>query len=93
MRASYLGYMFRGAFGDDAAAGGAAFGAEVEDPVGGFDDVGVVLDDEDGVAEVGEAVQRAAESGNLYYVASFPQEGYIEALKEFAKQILLSYTG
>ena len=32
------------------AAAGAALGAEVDDPVGGLDDVQVVLDDDDGVA-------------------------------------------
>ena len=36
---------------DDAAAAFAAFGAEIDDPVGLFDDVEMVLDDEDGVAE------------------------------------------
>ena len=51
------GDLFGGAFGDDAAAAFAAFGAEVDDPVGVADDVEVVLDDDDGVAEVGEAVQ------------------------------------
>src|SRR3990170_43337 len=54
-------HFFGGALGDDVAAGVAAFGAEVEDPVGGFDDVGVVLDDDDSVAEVGEAVEDAEE--------------------------------
>ena len=42
---------------DDAAAAFAAFGAEVDDPVGLLDHVEVVLDDQDGVAEVGEAIQ------------------------------------
>ncbi len=43
--------------------------------------------------EVGDAVQRAAESGFLYYAASFPQETYMETMKQFAKQIMPSYTG
>jgi len=38
---------------DDAAAAFAAFGAQVDDPVGLLDYVEVVLDDEDGVAEIG----------------------------------------
>ena len=45
------------AFADEAAAVFAAFGAEIEDPVGVADHVEVVLDDDDGVAEIGEAVQ------------------------------------
>ena len=36
--------------GDDQAAARAALGAQVDDPVGGLDDVQVVLDDDDGVA-------------------------------------------
>ena len=40
-----------------AAAAGAPFGAEVDDPVGGLDHVEVVLDDDDRVALRGEAVQ------------------------------------
>jgi hypothetical protein len=39
----------RRAHRDDAAAGGAAFGAEVDDPVGFLDDVEVVLDGDDRV--------------------------------------------
>jgi hypothetical protein len=33
------------------------FGAHVDEPVGGFDDVQVVLDDDDGVARVAQLVQ------------------------------------
>ena len=39
-----------GAGGDEGAAGGSAAGAHVEDPVGGADEVEVVLDDDDGGA-------------------------------------------
>ena len=45
------------AVGDDASAALAAFGAEVEDVVGVADDVEIVLDDDDGVAEIGEPVE------------------------------------
>ena len=47
------------ALGDDAAAAGAALGAEVDDPVGGLDDVEVVLDHDHGVAVVAQPVQHA----------------------------------
>ena len=40
----------RGALGDDGAAVLPALGSEVDDPVGGGDDVEVVLDDDHGVA-------------------------------------------
>jgi hypothetical protein len=42
---------FGRALGHDAAAALAAFGAEVDDPVGLFDDVEVMLNDEHGVAK------------------------------------------
>ena len=46
-------------FGDDQATAAAAFGTHVDDPVGRFDDVEVVLDNDDGVAAVGKALQDA----------------------------------
>jgi hypothetical protein len=51
------GDLFGRALGDDAATSFAAFGAEVNDPVGLFDDVEVMLDDEDGVAERDETLE------------------------------------
>ena len=56
---------FGRALGDDAAAAFAAFGAEVDDPVGLFDDVEVVLDDEHGVAEIDEALENVEEFSNI----------------------------
>src|SRR6202035_3170883 len=52
-----FGDVFGGAGGDDVAAAGAAVGAEVDNPVGGFDDVEVVLDDDDGVPAVDQPAQ------------------------------------
>ena len=43
--------------GDDFAAAVAAFGAEVDDPVGGLDDFEIVLDDDHRVALVDQLVQ------------------------------------
>ncbi len=45
------------ALGDDQPAAGTAFGAHVDDPVGGLDHVEVVLDDDDRVALVDESGQ------------------------------------
>src|SRR5262245_16750456 len=45
-----LGDLLGGAGGHQGAALFAAFGAHVDDPVGGLDHVEVVLDDDDGVA-------------------------------------------
>src|SRR6266540_1792772 len=44
------GDVLRCALGDHRAAAAAALRAEVDDPVGGLDDVEVVLDDQHGVA-------------------------------------------
>src|SRR5699024_8312362 len=46
-----------GAGREDRASAGAALGTEVDDPVGGADDIEVVLDDDHGVALVDEAAQ------------------------------------
>ena len=54
-----------GARGEDVAAELARAGAEVEEVVGGADDGGVVLDDEDGVAEVAQGVEDADELGGV----------------------------
>ena len=47
---------------DEVSAGITAFGPELDDVVGGSDDVGVVLDDDDGVA----AVEEGAEGGEEF---------------------------
>ncbi len=52
-------HLLRRALGDDAPAAGATFGAEVDHPVGLGDHVQVVLDDDDAVAGVDQAVQHA----------------------------------
>ena len=54
-----------GAGGEELAAEFAGAGTEVEEVVGGTDDVGVVLDDEDGVAEVAEVFHDADELGGV----------------------------
>src|SRR5215469_7431844 len=54
-----------GACGEELAAEFAGAGAEVEETVGGADDVGVMLDDEDGIAEVAELFHDADELGGV----------------------------
>lgn len=49
--------LLRGAAEDDFAAGGAAVGAEVDNPVGLGDEFEAVLDDDDGVPLADEAAQ------------------------------------
>jgi len=50
--------------------------AKIEEVVGGADDVGVVLDDEDGVAEVAEGVHDADELGGVSGVEA--DAGFVE---------------
>ena len=51
------GDLLGGADGDDFAAAVSAFGTHVDQPIGGLDDVQVVLDNQDGVAGGDQAVQ------------------------------------
>lgn len=46
---------------DEVAAGISALGSELDDVVGGGDDVGVMLDDDDGVAAVEEGTEGGEE--------------------------------
>ena len=55
------GDLFGGSGGDDLAAGVAPFRAEVDDPIGGLDDVEVVLDDEQRAAAVDELAEGGEE--------------------------------
>src|SRR5690606_4915431 len=57
------GDLLDGPLGDDAAAVDARPGADVQDVVRGADHLLVVLDDDDGVADVGQVAQRADEAG------------------------------
>ena len=58
----------RGAFGYDQAAFHAAFGAEVDDPVGGLDDVEIMLDHHHAVALFDEAVEDFEEFADIVEV-------------------------
>ena len=60
-----LGDLLRRAFDDDSAARAAGFGAEIDQPIGGLDDVHVVLDDDDGVAKIDEAIEHVEQLANI----------------------------
>lgn len=53
------GDVLRRAGRKDLSAAAAAFGAEIDDPVGRFDDIEVVLDDDDGIPFIAQPVQDA----------------------------------
>ena len=61
-------HLFRRPFSDHQAAGVAAFGPEVDQPVGGPDDVQVVFDDDDRVAVVQQLAQRPHQLGDVVEV-------------------------
>ena len=62
------GDLFGCAYGYDLAAAAAAFGAHVDDPVCGFDDIEVVLDDEEGASAVDEFAEGGEELGYIVEV-------------------------
>ena len=49
--------LFRPAFGDDLSARSTTFWAEVDDPVGGFDDIEIMFNDDQRVAGIHEFVE------------------------------------
>src|SRR5438876_5216791 len=75
-RLARAGDLLRSAPGDDAATLLAAFGTEVDHAVRGRDDVQVVLDDDDGIAPVHEALQRGDELCDVRHVQ--PRRGLVE---------------
>ena len=82
MRCRIGSHVLRRALGDDLAATVAAFGAEVDDPVGGFDDVEVVFDDDDGVALVAQAMQHGKELFDVFEVQA--GGGFVENVEGLA---------
>ena len=73
---------FRRAFGDDVSAFVATFGAEVDDPVGTFDDVHVMFDDHNGVACINEAVENVNEFFDVCEVEACG--GFVKNVERFA---------
>ena len=64
----------------------AAVGAEVDDPVGGLDDVEVVLDDEHRVAAVHEAMEHFEEHAHVLEVQA--RRGFVEDVQRAARVAL-----
>jgi hypothetical protein len=62
------GDLFGGAYGYDLAAPAAAFWTHVDDPVGGFDDVEIVLDDQERAASLDEFAEGREEFGYVVEV-------------------------
>ena len=75
----YGGNLLGCAMRNDVAAALAAFGAEVEHVVSVADDVEIVLDDDDGVAEVGEAMQHFQQLAHVVEVQA--GGGFVEQVE------------
>src|SRR6266571_6792532 len=73
--------LLRRALEPDPAAGAAAFGTEVDDPVGLRDDVEVVLDHHRGVAGVDQAMQHADQLLDVRHVQA--DGGFVEDIEGF----------
>ena len=71
------------ALGDEIAAGIACAGAEVDDKIGAANGVFVVLDDQDGVAQIAQMLERAEQA---FVVARVEADGgFIENVKHAAQ--------
>jgi len=68
MAAWRCGNSLRGAFCDDAAAAGTAFGTQIDDPVGRLDNIQVVLDNDHAVAMFRKTMQHAQKQTNILEV-------------------------
>ena len=67
---------FGRAFGDDFAAVGAGVGANLDQPVGGFEDVEIVFDDDDAVSVIDERLKDGEETFDV--VAVQAGGGFVE---------------
>lgn len=77
-----LGKLFGGALGDEAAAVDAGVGAEIDDVVGGSDDVEIVFNDEECVFFVGEPLEDGKEFGDVFAMEA--DGGLIDEVEGFA---------
>jgi hypothetical protein len=85
------GDLFGGAGGYDLAAAAAALRAHVDDPVGRFDDVQVVLDDEEGAAAFDEFAEGCEEFG--YVVEVEAGGGLVEDVEGAAAGLGCGFVG
>src|SRR5581483_9257644 len=85
-----LGDLLRRTRRDDLSARYAPFRTQIEHEVGGLDHVQIVLDDEDGVARVGQAVQDIEQLANV--VEMKPGGRFIENIQRRPRRALAQFT-
>src|SRR4030095_14785669 len=86
------GQLLGSAFGDDTSPALAAFGAQVDDPIGFRDEVQVVLNDDDGMAGVNQALKHLNKTLNVAHVQAnggFFQDEQVALLFGIKKRELL----
>ena len=76
---------------DDLPTAGASFGPQINNPVSGFDDVQIVLDDDDGVAAIPEPMQHLKELP--YVVKVQTRSGLIKDIEGVASIALGQLSG
>ena len=91
MRGVDLRHFLRRSRGDDFAAAGAAFGAEVDDPVGGLHDVQIVFDHHHRVALVAQPMQHVEQLGDVVEVQA--SGGFVEDVEGLAGAALGEFAG
>ena len=79
-----LGHVLRRSRRNDLATAIAAFGAEVDDPVGGLYDFQVVLDDHDRVALSDKLVQHVEQLA--YVIEVQARRGFVEDIERAARR-------
>ena len=62
----HFGDVLGGALGDDAPSPAAAFGSQIDDPVGRLDDIEVVLDHDHCVAGIDQALENLEKLANVF---------------------------
>ena len=65
-----FGYNFGCAAGDELSAAASAFGTHVDDIVGHFDDIEVVLNHDDGVALLDQSVEHTEQYADIFKMQS-----------------------
>src|SRR5450759_4246574 len=85
-RLPYPGDIFRRSLREDPSAARSPFGSQIDDPVGRLDDVHVVLDDDDGVALVGQRVKDAEQLLDVVEVE--PGRRLVEKIESASRRAL-----
>ena len=85
------GHLFGGAGGEDISAAATALGSHVDDVIGEFDDVEIVLDDDDGVAAVYQSLQYVHQDTDVFEMQTGGR--FVEDIERLASVALAEFGG